>query len=156
MPSPRRARPARATATWAAVAVVGGCALGPGSADGYEARTLTDPVDEAASAVATGTLVVELAVRDRAFATVADTALLDAIGDAGGAQSTLAADVPRDPPLVAARHEAVVAVAQAVAALADARAWVNRTADRDAAEVLDALSSAAEALDAAVARAERA
>jgi hypothetical protein len=125
---------------------LGGCAFGPAATDRRTVETLTSALDEAASAVEVGRLVVQLVVQDRTTTPTADITLLDALGDVGGAQDTLARDIP-DTPHQPARERGMAAVSDATAALVDARAWVNGTSPSSTAEVRQRLDAAADAIE---------
>lgn len=148
MPHLRWSRARLRTVALAVVAalLLGGCAFGPAATDRRTVETLTSALDEAASAVEVGRLVVQLVVQDRTTTPTADITLLDALGDVGGAQDTLARDVP-DTPHQPEREHGMTAVSEATAALVDARAWVNGTSTSSTAEVRQHLDDAADAIE---------
>jgi len=156
-----RRSPGRVAAALAAtllvglVGLVGGCAYGPSSADTSAALTMTAALDEAASAVEVGLLVVELVDTDRTTTPVADGTLRDALLEVGSASGSLADALPPRH-LQDARARALDAVADATAALTDARAWVNDLAGGSAHDLTGALSDAADAVDAVTADLEAA
>ncbi|WP_029288320.1 hypothetical protein [Cellulomonas sp. HZM] len=136
----------RAAAAACAVALCAGC-VGPAGADRHSDEVLGTALDGAASALAIGTLTVDLLADGRTFRTVADTTLQDAIEDASSAQGTLARDQPATPQMSKARAAGVEAVASAVTALADAREWVNGVDGTDVADVRSALGVATQRVD---------
>lgn len=141
-----RARRAAGSLVLAASLALGGCAFGPSATDRRTVETLTSALDEAASAVEVGRLVVQLVQQGRTTTATADVTLHDALGDVGGAQDTLARDQP-DRPHQAARDRALAAVGEATVALVDARAWVGGTSLGDVAQVRRQLADAADAIE---------
>ncbi|MBT0994503.1 hypothetical protein KIN34_09410 [Cellulomonas sp. DKR-3] len=147
MPLLRRSDACRGAAALLAPALLlGGCAWGPSATDRRTVETLTSALDEAASGVAVAELVVLLVETDRTTTPVADVTLADALGDVGGAQDALARDMP-DLPHQPARDRGLAAVADATAAVADTRAWVNGTSTSTTAQVRGALEDAADAIE---------
>jgi len=131
-----------------AAASLGACSLG--GATGDEARQpLGDAVDAASSAVATARLATDLLARDRATATVVDTALLDQIHVLDASTFALMTALPGDPASIRLRDDAIQAVADASTSVSDARAWTNssRTSPERTTDVMNALEDSADALD---------
>ncbi|WP_456846311.1 hypothetical protein [Cellulomonas sp. P5_C6] len=136
------------------VLLVAGCAVGSSATQADEARALTDPVTQAASAVQTSLLSVQLLGDDRVTAPVADTSLLDSIAVLAEAADAVTTFVPADPTGSGWQSDALEAVQAAQVAAADARAWANGATDseeaaaarlRDSADALDAMSAELEA-----------
>jgi hypothetical protein len=129
------------------VTALSGCALGSSSAPDAPDPRLVDALDRATSAVGTASLAADLLDGDRLTATVADTALLDALRVGGDADDALTTLVPPDAAAAADRGEALDAVGAAADAVVEARAWVNGAAG-DHAGVSAQLEEAARTLDA--------
>jgi hypothetical protein len=133
------------------VTTLGGCSMGSSSAPDAVDPRLVDALDRATSAVGTASLAADLLEEDRVTATVADTALLDALRVVGDADDALTTLVPPDAEAAADRGDALDAVGDAADAVVDARAWVNGIAG-DHAGVSARLEQAAGTLDALAAR----
>ncbi len=135
------------------VTALAGCSLGPASAPDAADPRLVDALDEATSAVGTATLAADLLDEGRLTATVADTALLDALRVVGEADDALTTLVPPDPSAAQHRDEALRAVGTATDAVVAARGWANGV-EGDHAVVSAGLDGAASALDALTTRLE--
>lgn len=139
-----------------ATVLLGGCSLG--DATGGEAtQPLGDAVAAASSAVATAQLATDLLVRDRATATVVDTALLDQVHVLDESTFGLITALPGDAEAVRLRSSAIQAVAEAQVAVADARSWTNsaRTSSARAVAVGAGLDRSAAMLEGVAAQIER-
>jgi len=133
----------------AAAMSLGGCAVGGTQTPAQVDEALSDPIDQAASAVATAALTARLLRDDRLTAAAADVAIADALHEVIDARGSLAMFVPPDAESNDRRTTASAAVGLALDAVADARAWVNASSDGPgAADVVAELADAAAALDA--------
>ncbi|MDM7830264.1 hypothetical protein [Cellulomonas edaphi] len=113
-----------------------------------------EAVDEASSAVASAQLTSDLLARGRLTTTVADTTLRDQLHVLQGATGALLTVVPGDAESVRLRADALRAVSEAQAGVADARVWVRGGPGSPASvaarldESGDALSSVSDAVEA--------
>lgn len=142
----RRLTHAAVGAACAVGAVLGlaGCATHDGGTAGFLGRA----IDGAASASASGALAVGLAADGRASAALLDSALGDAIADVRTAENEVATRQVTNPDDAAAQQEALTAIADAEAALVDARAWASGAHDGGADEVVQRLADATDRLSA--------
>ena len=136
----------------AVVSSLGGC-VASRQQPGQASAAVEDALELASSAVATTTLI-GLLEENRLPAAVADTAVLDQIGELADATAALTTLVPPDDASAAERAAALTAVAGATAAVVSSRAWVSRAAGgelTDAGDVPADADAAVALLDAAAA-----
>jgi len=132
----------------ACVALCTACGLGSAtSMPKQAAERIAQDVDLASSAVGTAELTVRQLRASRTFPTVAETTLKESGGMLSGASAGLSRYIPIGPADAGWRDDAVRATAQAQAAIADARAWVDG-AGSSGARVQAELSASSDALDA--------
>jgi hypothetical protein len=140
-----------AAAVCAAVLLLcAGCGLGLGSATStpkQAAERLAQDVDMASSAVGTAELAVRQLRGSRTFPTVAEITLKECGGLLSGASAGLTRYIPIDRRDARWRDDALRATAQAQAAVADSRAWVDGGGGSGAG-VQAGLADASDALDA--------
>jgi hypothetical protein len=136
-----------------ALSALGGC-VASRQQPGQASAAVDDALELASSAVATTSLTISLLEENRLPAAVADTAVLDQIGELADATAALTTLVPPDDASAAERAAALDAVAGATAAVVSSRAWVARAAGgelTDAGDVPADAEAAIALLDAATA-----
>jgi hypothetical protein len=132
----------------ACAVLLSGCGLGSATSTPKQAaERIAQDVDLASSAVGTAELTVRQLRASRTFPTVAETSLKESGGMVSGASAGLSRYIPIGPADAGWRDDALEATAQAQAAVADARAWVDGAGGSGAA-VQAELSDASDALDA--------
>jgi len=136
----------RAIPALVALATVAGCAVGSSSTQADDARALTDPLQQASSAVATATIAVDLLGDDRVTPPVADTALVDQVAVLDEAAFAVTTLVPTDPTTAGWQQDALAAVRDAQGSVVAARSWANDAGHGQQA-VDDALDASAHRLD---------
>jgi hypothetical protein len=136
----------RAIPALVALAALAGCAVGSSSSQANDARALTDPLQQASSAVATATIAVDLLGDGRATPTVTDTALRDQVAVLDQAAFSVTTLVPTDRTTAGWQQDALATVAQAQGSVVAARSWANGAGSRQQA-VEDALEASARRLD---------
>lgn len=135
------------------LSALGGC-VASRQQPGQASAAVDDALELASSAVATTSLTISLLEQNRLPAAVADTAVLDQIGELADATAALTTLVPPDDASAAQRAAALDAVAGATDAVVASRAWVARTAGgelTDAGEVPADADAAVALLDTAAA-----
>ncbi|WP_421734158.1 hypothetical protein [Cellulomonas sp.] len=135
----------RGFAALVAVAVAAGCATGSAATEADEARALAEPVAQAASAVGTAQLSVQLLGDDRTSAPVTDTALVESIHVLADAADAVTTFIPSDATGSGWQTDSLDAVQSAQTAVARARAWANGTGTR--ADATTSLEDSADRLD---------
>jgi len=120
--------------------------VGSSSTQADDARALTDPLQQASSAVATASIAVDLLGDDRVTAPVTDTALLDQVQVLDEAAFAVTTLVPTDATTAGWQEDALAAVRDAQGSVVAARSWAN--GDGHGQQVVeDALKASAELLD---------